>query len=88
MENSNLFRPALARRDLNIILSRHDYCFRGHKLSSFKPGLGQGFRIYEKLIRQIILTLHQVTCLNDLDLGKDDIPRIARKGHFNNSERI
>jgi len=38
------------------------------ELSTCKPGLGQGFRIYRKLIKQTILTLQKVTSLNDLPL--------------------
>ena len=34
-------------------------------IKPIQPGLGQGFGILEKLIRQIILTLHQLTSLND-----------------------
>ena len=42
------------------------------ELSPCKPGLGQGFRIYNKLIKQIILKLYQFTSLNDLVLCMHD----------------
>ena len=62
--------PAIYYRFLNI-----------SKLNSFifwhfKISLGQGFRIYKKLIKQIILKLHQVTSLNDIALGDESV----RKG--------
>jgi len=42
--HSYLFLPALARHDMEIVLSRHDYGLHSHKLSPLKPGLGEGFR--------------------------------------------
>jgi len=38
----NCCKPALARRDTNIMESRRDSSFLGHTIISFEPGLGQG----------------------------------------------
>ena len=41
-----IYRPALARRDSNIIPAQHTAGFWGYALSSLKPGLGQGLSGY------------------------------------------
>ena len=38
----NCYKPALARRDTNIMEFRRDSSFLGHTIITFEPGLGQG----------------------------------------------
>jgi hypothetical protein len=66
--------PGATGCEYATIFADYEYLTWHHRMlpcQVWARGLGQGFRIYNNLIRQIILTLHQLTSLNDLALRQD-----------------